>query len=852
MTNILVHLLLALEYSAGAFAVLALTAGLGRRLEKGIFVVCLLLPVVFLLPAFALDRTPLPVDHAMNLAPWSGLPHERARNGNLNDIATQMLPWNEAVRLAGKEGALPWRDRWNGCGTPLAANAQSAPFSPFTLLGLTLPIVPSYTLTAALKLFLCLTGMWLWLRELDVSSGSALFGSVSFSFSLTMMPWLFFPHTAVLCLWPWSLFAIERLRGDRPGRPGLLLTAIFTVWLLAGHPESVLLAASFTVFWLAARGATGELPQIWSLFGKIAVAAAIALGLSAFLLIPQAAAILASNRFVLASRPFWSGAFSWKPHGPFWNTSLFTAVYPRSLGDSIASPMIPGGAGSFSEMGLAYFGIVGWAAALLILRPGSRRPRAEWTLLVPAVFGWGAAVALWPFVELAGLVPALKMMFPLRFLSWSALAGSAAAAFELDRLRKDLSARRFASLALSASAALLAAFGVFVYLRFRKDHAVAGGLLSQRHAFAASFAVLAIVALAGMIAARSGRVALSPASLIGALTVLAAGELLYQGARLYRFESPAGLFPETPLLRFLNGQRGLFRVAGADSVLFPNTNVFAGLEDIRTHDAVERRDYVEFLDATCGYPPKEYFKTLGNLNAAALGFLNVRFLLASPGSRAPGPAWTTVYSGVDGTVFESATTLSRVFVPGAIRYVPDSGPPGELLRRNANASFGAVFRQIAAIHDWSALAFVLSPSGAGPRPPVPPAAVPNGRAEIREVREAVNRVWFRSLAPAAGPPSVAVASIVDDGGWRARDESGHRLAVSSANGPFLAVALPAGDHFVCLRYRPPGLSAGTVVSGATLFGMLAAVIVRRRRCPGRGAVHVAVPGISRSVGQRRP
>ena len=53
------------------------------------------------------------------------------------------------------------------------------------------------------------------------------------------------------------------------------------------------------------------------------------------------------------------------------------------------------------------------------------------------------------------------------------------------------------------------------------------------------------------------------------------------------------------------------RIVAEDGVLFPNTNIFAGVEDVRTHDPVERRDYVEFLDATCGFTPSDYFKSIG-------------------------------------------------------------------------------------------------------------------------------------------------------------------------------------------------------------------------------------------------
>jgi hypothetical protein len=121
---------------------------------------CALLPVVFLLPAFVAGRTPLPVDHIRSLPPWSALGPVVVHNPNLNDVALQFAPWQRAVRNSWREGEIPHRDRWNGCGTPLAANGSSSAFSPIVLLGLFLPLAQSFTLQGALKLFLAMAGTW--------------------------------------------------------------------------------------------------------------------------------------------------------------------------------------------------------------------------------------------------------------------------------------------------------------------------------------------------------------------------------------------------------------------------------------------------------------------------------------------------------------------------------------------------------------------------------------------------------------------------------------------------------------------------------------------------------------------
>jgi hypothetical protein len=197
---------------------------------------------------------------------------------------------------------------------------------------------------------------------------------------------------------------------------------------------------------------------------------------------------------------------------------------------------------------------------------------------------------------------------------------------------------------------------------------------------------------------------------------------------------------------------------GEGAVLFPNSSIFAGLEDIRTHDPVERHDYVRYLDACCGYKPYEYFKFLQNFDSPALDRLNLKYLVAVPGRGAPGPKWKLVYSGSDGTVFENLAALPRVF------------------SRAANAP---------AISDY---------------------------------RETTNSASFRANVP--GPEqTLVVASFVDDGGWSARD-GGRPLPVERAEEILTGFRLGPGEHRVTLRYRPPGFAAGSTVSLVTLALLL--------------------------------
>jgi len=809
---VIVSLAILLLLGCAAAAVAGAARWLDRPIPKGALAGFVLVAVLPYPQAFVSRQTPLPLDHAVFIQPWNFGAAVTPYNPYLNDIATQVLPWAKAVRLAWKDGSLPLRDRWNGCGTPLAANSVSAAFWPLTFMALMLPLARAFVLIGAIKLLLAASGMWLWARELGASKKPAGFAAVAFALSFSFVPpWIFYPQSNVFCLWPWMLFAIERCRdGRRRPRAIAGLTAVFALIALGGHPESAAMGFFFAGLWLAARRLAGDLPDIAPLARTLALAAAIALGLTAFLLLPSVLAIAASGRLAAAARPYWQPHLSLLPHAPRW-LGILPAFFPHTLGNAVTAPTVPGGTGTFCEMAMGYTGIVGWTAALLVFRPGARRRHSEWVLWGLLLCGFGVAVCAWPLAEIFARIPGIRYVFPLRFNGWVALAAPAIAALELERYAKDAQDGRAAPTAGVVIPILLAAGGVVLYELALELRRTDGSLGFQRGQLGVVLTVLALSALVA-IAAR-GR----PGGYIAGMTLLCGAELLFQWAGLNRLYSPELLFPEPPLVRFLHAQPGTFRVVGIGPTLFPSTNVFARLEDVRTHDAVERRDYMAFLDATCGYPYADYFKMIRNADAPALDFLNVRFALGGPRDAAPGPRWRPVYAGADGTAFENANVLPRAFAPDRIRFV--AAPPARPWPIfDAASAFGPAFLEIAALTDWRATAYVLSAGGAeAANPPV----------EVSEYAESTNRASFRARVPEGGPDGWVVLSLVQDGGWSARDSAGAAVPARLANGPFLALRIPPGERRIVLRYCPPGMRLGSAVSIATL-GLLAAAAVRTR------------------------
>ena len=814
-------------YAAGAAAVAAAARVVGRPVPRAVFAAFALLPVLFLLPGFAGDRTPIPVQDVRLFSPWTALPPplgapEPPRNPNLSDVALQIAPWTEAVRLSWRSGALPWLDRWNGCGMPLAGNPQSGAFSPFTLAGLPLPLARAATLAEALKLLAALAGAWLWFRELRVSPPAAFLGAVAFGFSLLMTVWLPWPIASVVALWPWALFLLERL--DDPAgraRAAALLTAVLVAWAAAGHPESSALGAAFALLWtgfrLLSRGWTSPAAVVRTAL----LAAVVAAGLSAPLLLPQVRAIRASNRRARAEEALAIVATLGRPHAPWWRPGFVTPFFPRAYGDAVRAPMLAQAVYSFPEISSAYVGASAWLLALLTLRPGSKRRSEALGLAAIAVLALAITARCWPFIEILARIPGLGVMITVRFQAWITLAAAALAALEFDRFRRDLAADRRQALWIPAAAAAFGAAAAAVFLRHGPAFAAVGGQRAAAMWLATLGAILAAIAAAGAIAALPSLRAAARAGIVFVtLAAASIGELFAAAIPLARFGPSSALFPATPLVGFLRGRPGTFRVIGLDTAIFPGSNVFAGVEDVRTHDPLERRDYVEYLDAAAGYSAAEYFKKIRDPDAAALDLLNVAYAVGGPGQAAPGARWERVYAGNDGAVFRNRTVRQRVWAPPVVEPV-GRAPAGHA--EDAFAAFGLAPAEIVRRTADGNTALVVS-DGPAPLPAtLPGAPVPS----VGAIREEGTSLSFTAALP-GDRPAVVVASEVQDGGWRARDEKGP-LDTGRANGPFLAIAVRPGRHRVTLAYEPPGLRAGVAAAAACALAGIGALLFRKRR-----------------------
>ena len=142
-------------------------------------------------------------------APWNATNGMPVKNNAMPDVITQIFPWKKLTIDTWKSGAIPLWNPYSFSGTPLAANYQSAVFSPMNLLFFILPFVDAWSVLILLQPLVAGIGMYLFIRRLSRSKTGALIGAVGFMFCGFMTTWMAYGTLAyAIAFLPWSLWAV--------------------------------------------------------------------------------------------------------------------------------------------------------------------------------------------------------------------------------------------------------------------------------------------------------------------------------------------------------------------------------------------------------------------------------------------------------------------------------------------------------------------------------------------------------------------------------------------------------------------------------------------------------------------
>jgi hypothetical protein len=769
------------------------------------------------------------------------------------DLVMQWYPQVEAFVHTIRTGSWPVWNPYISFGQPLLANPNAQILYPLTWLHLLMPVWTFYTWYTVFHVVLAGCGTYALGRHLGLSRGGALAAGLVWILSGPFLSLQNLWHHFAAAAWmPWAIRAGDRALERFSPRRSLLWGALMAVIVVAGSPETPLMAAAATGV-LALRHAPRwrqEPRRLARLLAAAMLACVFAVALSAGQWLPTLDIARFSSRADLpqAAREFWSV----HPLGlaqlafpifadrlelqPAWRTLLFDSREPF--------------------LGSLYLGL----SALALAAAGTLDPRGRrWGFLMLALAGASTVVALGRHLPVYSLLttvvpPIRTLRYPVKamVLASFCIALVAGKGFDAWRARtgRDRAWRLLALATLTAAAAALGA-GALLSARagtwgpalLRTGHPYDQALAPVSHALLFAGALGALTALLAGLARRDGR----PSLVAGSVLVIALADLAL---------AERGLNPTAPMGAF-TGTPSVLAVARAAA----HERTF--VHDYSRGETAQRRlGHPAFLvaareggsqpwqpaQALFTYAPPHLLGLWGREGAYSVDALkllsrdvNTVNALVDMSEASPVPLHRLLRVGAVGPVialhragFEELTpvaSLPSLFPePILVFRVPDPLPRTYVVGRARVAPPGEGWRALLA-PDFDPAHEIVLPDG-----PVLERDGPVGTSRIVEMRP-------DSVTIEADLQHPGYIVLVDafDRGWKVTLD-GQRVPLLRANVAFRAVAVPAGGHRVTMVYRPVALTVGFALSALAALAGLAVWAAPHVRARGaRSAAAAAEP-----------
>lgn len=770
-----------LLYSATAALLLWLTHRFVRPLSRGAAGFLFLLPFLFTGYALVAGRIYAPIDHPYKTEPLVELKEQygigRAHNGFLVDIYSQMIPWRKAVQWSLSHGEWPLWNPFILSGDVLAATAQPAAFSPFTLVACLLPAALSFTFSAAMGFLIGGAGAFLFARELECSEEASVVAAVGFAYSTGMAFFILWPLGFSWAFFPLLLLGARRVVHDPGMSAGVLLATTLVLLLFAGHPE--------TVFHIVVAGTAYALLELkrragfrLRALGTALAAGTIALLLSAIYLLPVLEAIPQTADY--ASRVGAAGADHGKS-GIEAAARVAADYHPFLFLRKWAKPEMLDERATSAAVGSIILALAIYAVVRL-------RSSATWLFAAMYLVFEVIQTEWWPIARVLQKLPLFKLALHDRLSFAAAFCLTVLAALGCEHIIRTDDRRR-AAFTLSIVLAVLAGstFAVLSFIELTGSAAV-----WQKRKIVGELLFLGLTVIVLLIPLRP-RVAI--VSIVLCLLI----QRVVEEGDVYKSFPARAAYPPIPILEPLKNVERPFRITGHGYSLLPATNTLYELEDVRGYQAMTFHELVETYRIWCLRQPV-WFNRVDDLTRPFLSFLNVRFAIAAASTPLP-PGWRIVATTPQTVLLENENVIERAFVPRQVTLGLDSV---------------TVVDRMAEATDFRERAWIAAE--------VTPFDRPNGPGRLRVRRE---NTAYDIDAQMDGDGWVVVSETAW-AGWRAYVD-GRRVKTTKANAAFLSVYLPRGRHHVRLVYLPQSFVAGRAVSLGTLIVIVSWCVWRRWR-----------------------
>lgn len=763
-------------YLATASLVLWLVHQFVRPVSRAAALVLVVVPLGVTGYAVVTGQVYGPVDHLYRYEPLAALAPEfgisGARNASAVDIWTEFFPWRLELKNSLARGEWPLWKAANLAGVPFAANAQSAPYSPFTWVALLLPATVSMTFTAAMALFVAALSAYLFARELELGEGAALFAAAGWGLASSIVLYNLTAMGFTTAYAPLLLAATRRVIRTPGVHAGALLMIVLALQVVAGHPESLflnVLVGGFYALFELVRARRNPLPAI----GTAVAAGLVALCLCAIFLLPLLEAIPQSVEYLIKAK----GLADVK-HGQAGTrvlASLATNVFPHLHVRLWESPKLGYVGAETAAVGSLILGFALFAV-------WSRRSAETWFFAALGLFCILTGARWAPIADTLHRLPLFNITLHDRLAFHGALCLVILAAIGIEYLRP-----RAAAMTLGA---------LFVVL------AIGTWWLETNVVTKADYGRYRILAELVFLAAAALYLAVKRSVAIPVLLALLVGQRVLSELDTFGTYPREAAYPPVKLFEPLKDVKEPFRLTGVGLALPPEINIFYDVEDVRGYEALTLEQFARTWPLW-SQRHGIWFNRIDDLTKPILSLMNVRFAIQSASLPVP-KGWQVINRDANSVLLENPAALPRIFVPQKVMLVA--------------ASAEEIVDRMSVVRDFRTLAFITSREG--------PAEHENGPGVITlKSRSAGGFYEFDADMQRAG------FVVVTDASWRGWQAfvDGKRVPLHRANAAFLGIRIPAGRHAVWLRYWPQSFVRGRAVTGVTLAILILIATLHRSR-----------------------
>lgn len=820
--------------------------------HRGAVFILILVALLAFFPAF-FGKVPL---NARNLvaffSPWyyekfEGFPAGVPSKPGMLDQLRIYYPYMKLTQESYRRGELPLWNPYNFAGNPHMAEWQSGVFYPLHVLLLFLPLPVYWTLYQVTGFLFAGVFTYLFLTNLRLRKIPSLIGAASFMLSSFMSTWnmevITAPHSI---LWlPLILLAIDKVtqKDRRMRRWWLVGLAGLVLSILSGYWQTTFYVMAVSVTYALYR-ATGNLSELKIKRIHLSILAWIplALLLTSFHLLPT------WELYQRSSRPSINLTDELKNiHLSYLLPArhLVTLLIPDYYGHPTTRNYFANvGGGWYYEHVLfigtipAIFALTSLVAAIRFRTLRTKRDIWFWWLiaLVAGSFSFKLPWAEWVY---QAQVPVLSTGIANRVLFVSAFSLSVLAAFGFDMLYR----KRFQKLVFTTTTAgLLIIAGIVAVTWFSRSSFSAeklgntefplGYITSIRNSILPMLLLSAAVTSLFLYDRKANTLPVSKlkrtVSLCsGVILILAIAQNLYQHHKFTAFSENKFVYPEHPVISWLQSNASVNRYAGYNGQL-TNSNfaTYFGIYAVDGYDSLNdyRRTMLIYSSETSSLKkdiPRAADANLDtNLSSPQLlklmRLLGVRYLVERPdwldfGStagkpRLPQASEKQVFQDGEWKIWEYLDAYDRSFLAGEYEVFEDDN---QLIKRLYEQSFNPREKILLSARPPAGFNYQSDPASTSSIQEYRPTKI------VINTRSATDQLLF--LSDTWYP------------GWRAKLDTGQELPVLQAFYALRAIPVPAGDHQVTLWYFPDSFRRGLLIALTSGMGVLVILVVESRK-----------------------